>query len=190
MPTWPRPSKKTRSPGCSWSRETGTPAPYCAYDECGSETPTCAYAHITSPEQSKPPGEAPPQAYGVPSWDIATPAAPPCVEGGATTVSACGAMAVTPTTVSCACCCDTRCASCSRCWAATAIWSWRAWSAATSCAICPLIDESRLFAWLICDSIDDLAAARSVTTRCSEVVDRIADQPGKQPALVDQGADR
>ncbi len=31
---------------------------------------------MTSPEQSKPAGEAPPQTYGVPRYDIATPTAP------------------------------------------------------------------------------------------------------------------
>src|SRR5436189_268303 len=42
MPTWPSPSKKTRSPGSSWSRETGTPAPYCAAALCGREArPSC-----------------------------------------------------------------------------------------------------------------------------------------------------
>src|SRR3954452_19563461 len=106
MPTCPSPPKKPRSPGCNCSLETGTPTLYCAYVECGSETPTCAYAHITRPEQSKPPGAAPAQTYGVPSWDIATPTTPPCVDGGATTVCSCGATAETPTTVSSACCCE------------------------------------------------------------------------------------
>ena len=53
-----------------------TPSPHIAYEECGSETPTCEYAYITSPEQSKPPGEAPAQTYGVPRYDIATPTTP------------------------------------------------------------------------------------------------------------------
>src|SRR5579884_3218348 len=103
MPTCPRPSKKTRSPGCSWSRDTGTPYPYCAYDECGSETPTCAYAHMTRPEQSNPPGAAPPHTYGVPSCESAIPTTSECVGGGATTVAGCevvvGVTAETPTTV-------------------------------------------------------------------------------------------
>ena len=53
-----------------------TPSFHIAYDECGSETPTCAYAYMTSPEQSKPPGEAPAQTYGVPMYCIATPTTP------------------------------------------------------------------------------------------------------------------
>src|SRR4051794_169729 len=111
MPTCPRPSKKTRSPGASWSFETATPAPYCAYDECGSETPTCAYAYATRPEQSKPPGEPPPQTYGVPRYDMATPTTPPCVEGGATVAPS--AAAVAPTTAAdtvecCSACCEAR----------------------------------------------------------------------------------
>ena len=45
---------------------------------------TCAYAYITRPEQSKPPGEAPPQTYGVPRYCIAIPTTPPkCEEGAA-----------------------------------------------------------------------------------------------------------
>ena len=118
---------------------------YCAYVECGSETPTCAYAHETRPEQSKPPGAPPPHTYGVPSCDIATPTTPPCVEGGATIVCSCGATAETPTTVSIACCCETRCCWAIRACAAAAICSWRACSAATIRAISPLIEESRLF---------------------------------------------
>src|SRR5436190_1106799 len=57
MPTWSSPSKKTRSPGCSWSAETGVPKPYCAAAKWGSEMPSWAYTYITSPEQSKPRGE-------------------------------------------------------------------------------------------------------------------------------------
>src|SRR4051794_16662258 len=114
MPTWPSPSKKTRSPGWSWSRDTGTPAPYCAYEECGSDTPTCAYAHMTRPEQSKPPGDEPPHTYGTPSCDIATPTTPPCEGGGAATVGVASSVsvadAVTPTTVADACCVDCACA--------------------------------------------------------------------------------
>src|SRR5436853_5311066 len=83
MPTWPRPSKKTRSPGWRSPRETGLPMPYWAYELCGSETPTCAYTYMTRPEQSKPDGEAPPQTYGVPRYRIAIPTTPPCVDGGA-----------------------------------------------------------------------------------------------------------
>src|SRR5919202_4520042 len=84
MPTWLAPAKKTRSPGCSWLIETGVPMLNWAYELCGSETPICANAYITRPEQSKPRGDAPPQTYGTPRYRIATPTTPPCVEGGAT----------------------------------------------------------------------------------------------------------
>src|SRR5438094_7792304 len=95
MPTWPSPSKKTRSPGSSWSRETGTPAPYCAATLCGSETPTCAKTYITRPEQSKPPGDAPPQTYGTPRYRIAIPTTPLYWDGGATVASGVDAEAPT-----------------------------------------------------------------------------------------------
>jgi hypothetical protein len=39
MPTWPTPSKKTRSPGRSARRETRRPRPNCAYELCGSPIP-------------------------------------------------------------------------------------------------------------------------------------------------------
>src|SRR5439155_15459280 len=91
MPTWPSPSKNTRSPGWSWSRETGLPIPYCAYELCGSETPTCANTYITSPEQSKPDGEAPPQRYGTPRYRSAIETTLECVGGGAGPTGAEGA---------------------------------------------------------------------------------------------------
>jgi len=53
-----------------------------------------------------------------------------------------------------------------RCWAAIAIWSWRALSAATIFAISPLIEASSEFVSPIFDSIDALAAARCETTCC------------------------
>src|SRR5438874_961452 len=56
MPTWLAPAKKTRSPGSSWPIDTGEPIANCAYELCGSETPTCANAYMTRPEQSKPRG--------------------------------------------------------------------------------------------------------------------------------------
>jgi hypothetical protein len=37
----------------------------------GRLIPICAYAYMTRPEQSNPPGEAPPQTYGTPRYDIA-----------------------------------------------------------------------------------------------------------------------
>src|SRR5581483_6811398 len=83
MPTWPSPSKKTRSPGWRSLRATGLPIPYWAYELCGSEMPTWAKTYMTRPEQSKPEGEAPPQTYGVPRYRIAIPTTPPCVGGGA-----------------------------------------------------------------------------------------------------------
>src|SRR6478735_11960225 len=79
----PRPSKNTRSPAWRSSREAGTPTElYCIAALCGNEIPTCAYTYITKPEQSKPPGLAPPQTYGVPRYCIAIPTTPPyCDEG-------------------------------------------------------------------------------------------------------------
>src|SRR4051812_12611546 len=68
MPTWFKPSKNTRSPGCRPARSTRVPIPYCAAAKCGSEIPSCAYTYITSPEQSKPLGVAPPQTYGTPRY--------------------------------------------------------------------------------------------------------------------------
>src|SRR3954452_24117540 len=59
--------------------------PYCAYVECGTETPIWANAYETRPEQSKPLGLAPPQTYLTPRYCIAMPATPPCVEGGGAT---------------------------------------------------------------------------------------------------------
>src|SRR5215831_838201 len=105
--------------------------PYCAYDECGSETPTCAYAHITRPEQSKPPGAEPAQTYGVLSCDIAYCTTLPCVGGGATTVSADGVIAEAPTTVVEACCIADACNSRKRSLAAAASARWCAACSAT-----------------------------------------------------------
>src|SRR5215211_2686793 len=82
MPSWPRPSKNTMSPGCSWLRSTGVPTPNCAAALCGSETPCCAYTYMTKPEQSKPDGSEPPQRYGVPRYCIAVPTTPPYCDGG------------------------------------------------------------------------------------------------------------
>src|SRR6186997_2739393 len=80
----PRPSKNTRSPAWRSSRETGTPTElYCIAALCGNEIPTCAYTYIAKPEQSKPPGLAPPHTYGVPRYCIAIPTTPPYFEGGA-----------------------------------------------------------------------------------------------------------
>src|ERR1051325_11088019 len=68
----------------------------CEYELCGSETPICAKTYMTSPEQSKPLGLAPPHTYGTPRYRIAIPTTPPWIEGGAT-VDASGAVALTPT---------------------------------------------------------------------------------------------
>src|SRR5262249_21948786 len=95
MPTWLAPAKKTRSPGCSWLIETGAPIPNCAYELCGRETPICAKAYITRPEQSNPLGDAPPHTYGTPRYRIAIPTTPPWIDGGAT-VDPSGAPAPTP----------------------------------------------------------------------------------------------
>src|SRR6476469_7375192 len=80
----PRPSKNTRSPAWRSSRETGTPTElYCIAALCGNEIPTCAYTYIAKPEQSKPPGLAPPHTYGVPRYCIAIATAwPPSVPDG------------------------------------------------------------------------------------------------------------
>src|SRR6478735_7942609 len=84
MPTWPRPSKKTRSPGSRASRGTGVPIEYWAAALCGSDTPSRPYTYITSPEQSKPDGEAPPHTYGTPRYcsAIATAWPPSVLDGG------------------------------------------------------------------------------------------------------------
>src|SRR5947207_12940151 len=93
---WLAPLKKTRSPGCSWLRPTGVPMLNIAYELCGSETPICAKTYITSPEQSNPRGDDPPQTYGTPRYCIAIPTTPPWTFGGAT-VEPSGVDAETPT---------------------------------------------------------------------------------------------
>src|SRR6476646_453590 len=95
MPTWPRPSKKTRSPGCRSPMETGTPMPYCEYELCGSELPICEKAYMTRPEQSKPDGSAPPQRYGTPRYCSAIPTTPPECDGAAVGTLGVGAGAAT-----------------------------------------------------------------------------------------------
>src|SRR5207244_6181072 len=84
MPTCPRPSKKTRSPGSSALLGTGVPYPYWPAALCGSETPSWPHTYIVSPEQSKPLGDAPPQTYGVPRYciTIATACPPSVLDGG------------------------------------------------------------------------------------------------------------
>src|SRR3954452_10436826 len=83
MPTCPRPSKKTRSPGWRSLRGTAEPMPYWAYELCGRPTPAAANAYITRPEQSNPDGLAPPQRYGTPRYCIATATArAPTLDGG------------------------------------------------------------------------------------------------------------
>src|SRR6266545_6194759 len=97
MPIWPRPLKKTRSPGSSWSSGTGVPTFHIAYEECGRETPSCAYAYMTRPEQSKPDGDAPAQTYGTPTYDSATPTTPSYFDAGSTLAPS-GVRADAPTT--------------------------------------------------------------------------------------------
>src|SRR6478609_9460840 len=58
--------KNTRSPAWTFARDTGVPTANCANDVRGSVIPACLNAHCTRPEQSKPPGCVPPDAYGVP----------------------------------------------------------------------------------------------------------------------------
>src|SRR5690348_6295240 len=107
MPTCPSPSKKTRSPGWSWSY--GTCVPMFA----------CAYAYMTSPEQSNPPGEAPPHTYGTPRYDIAIETTWLLYAELGTTVAPSGVDALAPTTVSesdcaCAACAAATCAAAAR----------------------------------------------------------------------------
>src|SRR5215203_3588236 len=59
------------SPGASADTETGVPEPICMPDECGRETPAAAQAYMVRPEQSNAFGPAAPQAYGLPSTDLA-----------------------------------------------------------------------------------------------------------------------
>src|SRR4051812_9973195 len=88
MPTCDAPGpfalKNTRSPACTFARETGVPTPNCANDVRGRVIPACRNAYCTSPEQSKPPGWAPPETYGVRIWARATATAePPPPDDGA-----------------------------------------------------------------------------------------------------------
>src|SRR3954469_18929686 len=81
MPTCDAPGpfalKNTRSPAWTFDRDTGAPTPNCANEVRGRLIPACLNAHWTRPEQSKPPGCAPPDAYGVPTWDRAADTAEP-----------------------------------------------------------------------------------------------------------------
>ncbi len=71
-----------------------------------------------------------------------------------------------PTTVSAASCCTARWAAAARAWAACAICSCRACSAAIIEAIWPLIEESSDCCCASFEAIACFAAARSATTRC------------------------
>src|ERR1019366_3286770 len=65
----PVPAMKIRSPGSIAAVEvTGAPANTCWKVVRGSGTPAAPQARIVSPEQSHPPGSAPPHRYGWPSW--------------------------------------------------------------------------------------------------------------------------
>src|SRR5436189_5057656 len=58
-------------------------APYCADDECGSDTPACPHDHMVRPEQSNPSlGLSPPYLYGTPITDRAAATALPAPELG------------------------------------------------------------------------------------------------------------
>src|SRR6476619_293883 len=100
MPTWPRPLKNKRSPGArSPCDETRVPDVQSAPVKCGRPgCPARAYAHETRPEQSKPPGAAPPGTYGVPNWLSARLTAPaPADEGaGRAAAAASPSVALTP----------------------------------------------------------------------------------------------
>src|SRR5581483_11798085 len=68
MPTWPAPSKNTRSPGFIAQRPTWRPRQKSEKLEWSSEIPKCPYTKRSKPEQSKPVrGEVPPQEYRVPT---------------------------------------------------------------------------------------------------------------------------
>src|SRR5689334_9618109 len=69
----PAVSKNTRSPAWICDFETDEPTPYCAQDVRGSEMPAFLNTYCVKPEQSKPEGVVPPEAYGVPISDCATP---------------------------------------------------------------------------------------------------------------------
>src|SRR6185436_9137504 len=80
------------SPGCSCETEIFRDMAYCEPEECGRDLPPWAHAHITSPEQSKPPdGDAPAHLYGTPRTDraAATAAEAPPLLGGAGGGGAC-----------------------------------------------------------------------------------------------------
>src|SRR6187402_3350991 len=62
----------TRSPGSASAGEIDVPPELCREDECGSETPNCAYTNCVKPEQSKPAGSEPPYRYGTPWYCSAT----------------------------------------------------------------------------------------------------------------------
>src|SRR5215831_648198 len=80
IPTWPGPeavgSKKTASPGLRLRIETRRPARHCSCDVLGILTPIRAQTYCSRPEQSKPEGDSPPQAYGVPRKCSASAMAP------------------------------------------------------------------------------------------------------------------
>lgn len=67
----PAESKKTRSPARMSPRATAVPTLNWSKLVRGIEIPASLNAHEVNPEQSKPPGCAPPELYGVPSWAFA-----------------------------------------------------------------------------------------------------------------------
>src|SRR6476469_2593189 len=69
----PAVSKKTRSPAWICDFETDEPTPYCAQDVRGSELPAFLNTYCVKPEQAKPAGVVPPDAYGDPISDGAMP---------------------------------------------------------------------------------------------------------------------
>src|SRR5438874_9600553 len=130
---------------------------------------------MTSPEQSKPEGEAPPHRYGTPRYCSAIETTLECVGGGAgptepapplpplpplSPLGLTGGEAVLAMACAGACCC---------CWATRAASSrrnsaWRAASCAFRCAISPWIEERSARREASWPSIDALSAARCCTS--------------------------
>src|SRR5579875_2684631 len=63
--------KKTRSPGRSWDRATGTDHVSWSAATRGIDTPAWCHTYCVRPEQSNRSGPVPPQRYGFPSSENA-----------------------------------------------------------------------------------------------------------------------
>src|SRR5438874_5724599 len=128
---------------------------------------------MTSPEQSKPEGEAPPHRYGTPRYCSAIETTLECVGGGAAPTEppptepllALGLDDTTGATVlesawAGACCCWVAILAAS----SRRSWACRAASCACSCAIWPRIDESSARRVESCPWIEARSEARSRTS--------------------------